>query len=466
MILNQMVRQFVSHVSIYRRPRLARAFVAALAVGLTPLSEVAGEAPSVKANVTGFLNQQSQRNQVGIDPDSIPTSWSPELVRWEASLTGYGQSSPLVWGDHIYVTSVDGPNKDQLVLSCVKLSTGELGWERKLPSSRPVESGPMVSRAAPTPVCDEAGVYVFFESGDFVAFDHQGEERWKLSLCELYGDFENKFGLSASLAQSGQLVYVLVDHSGPSYLTAINKSDGQVAWRVDRGTRGHSWTSPAVVHDNNGNPLLVVSSLGSIDGYQLQTGEPLFKFTDVGGNSVATPIDCGAGRFMVSSLIRPADGPVEGATRSNMMVQINASSEGYELRPIWIAKEARGSFSSPVMSGSYCYWVNPQGALFCLNAETGEEHYVKRLPCGGCWATPLVIGDRLYCFGRDGETTVVRTGTDYEEISSGNRLWADDAPAASGEVRGAPARPAVYAALVIEGGFLVRRGDRLYRVGH
>ncbi|MCA9157482.1 MAG: PQQ-binding-like beta-propeller repeat protein [Planctomycetales bacterium] len=412
-------------------------------------------------DASGFLSDRVLSNS----PPSLPLAWNPESVRWKCDLPGYGQSSPVVWSGKVYVTSVEGASKNRCLLTCIDLQSGTEFWRSTIDSADPVESTPMVSRAAPTPACDENGVYTFFESGDLLAVDHTGKTLWHRKLQAEYGKFDNKFGVSSSVAQTGELLFLLVDHDGQSYLLAVQKSNGETAWQALRENRGHSWTSPAII-SLSGQPLVVCSSIGSVDVYDVVCGSRLVHYTELGGNSVASPIDFGQGRVLVSSLIRPADGPVEGATRSNLLAKLSRQGDLYQLEVQWIAENARGSFCSPILHGNECYWINPQGVLFCLDAETGKEHYAKRLSCGACWATPLAVGEHVYLFGREGETTVIKAGPQFEELSPGNRLWNADLTEAEQVPAGpsGPAKRTVYGVIAVDNAFLFRSGDALYRV--
>lgn len=414
----------------------------------------------------GFLENQVME----LDESRFPLTWAPDDVAWSCDLQGYGQSSPVIWDGLIFATSVEGANKERCLVTAINSKSGVVEWVHEEPAEVPAENTPMISRAAPTPVCDASGLFVFFETGNLVALNHSGQVRWQRKLQGDLGKFENKFGVSSSLAQVEDKLFVLLDHDASSLLVAINKTDGTNAWNAPRSNLGHSWTSPAIVRVD-GQPLIVCSSIGSVDVYDPNNGGLLASHKSVGGNSVATPIDCGQGRFLVSSLIRPADGPVQGATKSNLMAQIVKNDGVYSIKIQWVAENARGAFCSPIKHGDYCYWINPQGVLFCLDAATGKEHYAKRLPCGGCWATPLAIGQRLYCFGRDGETVVVRVGSSYEELSAGNRIW-DESPAEqpvqeSTNTKQPPAattgriasRPGLYSAIALQEGLVIRRGD-------
>ena len=228
--------------------------------------------------------------------EQIPLKWSPtEGVAWRATLPGHGQSSPVIWGERVFLTSVEGPQKDTFHLVCLDLASGKELWRKSTKNSAPVANSVYVSRAAPTPVVDATRVIAQFESGDCVAYAHDGKELWTRSLGTEMGPLVAEFGLGASPCQTESLVYVLLEHDGPSYLVALDKNSGATTWKAERSPR-RSWSSPAIV-TVEGQPQVVVSSSGSVDGYDATKGSLLWSFKEVGGNTGTTPIDCGEGRF-------------------------------------------------------------------------------------------------------------------------------------------------------------------------
>lgn len=97
---------------------------------------------------------------------------------------GHGQSSPVIYGDHVFVTSCDGPNKATLHVACLKLSDGKVVWDKSLPSTNPEKNSLYISRAAPTPVVDATHVFAYFESGDVFAITHDGDVSWQKSITK------------------------------------------------------------------------------------------------------------------------------------------------------------------------------------------------------------------------------------------------------------------------------------------
>jgi outer membrane protein assembly factor BamB len=404
----------------------------------------------------------------------LPTSWAPgEGIAWTAEIIGDGQSSPVVWGDAVVVTSVDGEMKDENWVTCFSVSTGKKLWEKRFDSSFKVKSSLYVSRAAPTPVADADGVVVFFESGDLMALDWMGNTRWSRKLTSEFGEIKAEFGLSASLAQHQQVIFVLVENDGPSYLAALNKSDAALLWKADRTSR-ISWSSPAVM-TFAGTPQVVVSSTGSVDAYDVETGTLLWSVDDLAGNTVATPSQVDSNSLLIGA--SPGrDGKDAGpAAESNLLIRVAEQAGKWEATIPWRAEKAIASFSTPIAHQGLGYWINRTGVVQCVDLQDGSLVYAERLD-ESCWATPLAVGDRIYSFGKDGITTVFSAGREFKKRAS-NRLWdnesgaADPAAAAREETpqrRAAAATfsgPIQYGYAVADERFLVRTGNRLYAIG-
>lgn len=407
-----------------------------------------------------------------ITPQSVPLKWTPtEHVAWTAPLPGHGQSSPVIWGDQVFVTSVDGPMKDNYFVVALSLKTGEQLWSHTLESTDKVKNSLYVSRAAPTPVVDGKQVYAYFESGDLVALTHAGKPVWKRSLSTDYGKFKNKFGLSASPVQTDDAVIVLIDDEGPSYLVALSKTDGRPLWKTDRTSRV-SWSSPAIV-TVAGKPQVVCSSAGSVDGYDPATGKLLWSYTDIGGNTAATPLPFAEGQFLIgASPGRDNADRAENARKSNLAMSIELVDGQPTPKVLWRTEQAVPSFGSPVVYRGLAYWVNRTGVVYCFDAKTGEKKFTQRTR-QSCWATPLGIGDRLYFFGKGGITTVLAAGPEFKVLAE-NDLWdpkaaAPDPKAGEGEEtedrRRAAAGfsgPVQYGVAAVSGSLLIRTGDKLY----
>ena len=365
----------------------------------------------------------------------LPLSWSDdEGIAWQAPLNGYGQSSPVVYGRKVFVTSVDGPEKERGITSCFDLKTGARQWSAEVPASQNVPSSDMVSRGAPTPCVDARAVYVFFESGDVAAFTHDGRRLWHRKLAVEYGKYQGNHGLGGSLAQSAVAIYLLVDHDGPSYLLALDKATGKNLWKTERSSRT-SWSSPLFV--DGPQPFVVISSSGSVEAYDADTGKPLWSLPGVEGNTVASPTTA-------SDLL------IIGSSDPGQTLALRKPA-GDSATPeiVWRLKSLSASFSSPLAYQGHVYVVNKSGVAACIDAESGGTLWSERLP-GSCWATAVGALNRIYFFGKDGVTTVVSSGSRFERLAE-NRLSIDEGR--------------VYGAAAVPGALVLRTGKKLICVG-
>ena len=350
---------------------------------------------------------------------NLPLTWSPtENLAWRTPLPGYGQSSPVVWGGRAFVTAVDGDQKEKLFVVAVDVKSGKVAWKKEFAAGQTGKNNPMMSRAAPTPVVDKDGVYAFFESGDVVALTHAGEVRWERSLSKDYGAFKNNHGVGSSPAQTDKAVVVLIDDLGPSYLVALDKATGKNLWKADRKSRS-SWTSP-VVTKIDGRPAVLVSSSGSLDAYDAANGKELATLDGLVGNNIPSPavsgdlVVLGAGE----NRMKP---DAAASAKSNCCVRLTVKGDKISFEPVWDGKKAICQHASPLVYQGHAYFVTKSGLVHCVDLKTGAERYAERLD-NPCWATPVGAGDHIYFFGKDGVTTVIKTGPDFEKVAA-NRFW-------------------------------------------
>ena len=389
--------------------------------------------------------------------ERLPIEWSTDKnVAWQATIEGYGQSTPIIDGDQIYVTSVSGPEKNVFHLAAFALESGERRWQRDFENPSPKENTPMTSRAAPTPVADVDGCIAFFEGGVVVSVDRDGEIRWRRNLVDDYGKADARHGLASSLEQDAQRVYVWVERSEEPYILALDKRSGTNVWKVD-GAGSTTWASPRLVPTDDGHHL-VCSAKGKILGLDPETGTKRWEFTKIENNTTCTPIPAGPNRFLIgASDGRGAENAASGAA-FNGMIEITRNGEQYQARYVWNAKKASSSFGSPIVAGGCAWIVNRAGVLYQLNQDTGERIAVKRTGAGSIWATPIVAGNRLFLFGRKGTTSVISLA-DGDEIAE-NRLWEEAGSSESAFGGG----HVLYAAAAASPYLILRRGDAIFAV--
>lgn len=399
--------------------------------------------------------------QLALDSKTLPTEWSPsEGIAWEASIEGYGQSSPVVFDERIYCTSCSGENKENLHVACFDAVTGKSRWQSDFHNSSPEENSNYVSRAAPTPVCDSDGVIALFEGGNVVALNGEGEVRWQRDLVADYGQIKARHGLGSSLEQNDQHVFVWIEREEDPYVLALEKASGETAWKSP-GAGSTSWSSPRLVPVGDSTQL-VLSAIGKLIGYDPASGERLWTFDSISGNSTPTPIPLGEGRFLIGATTGRGNSSGGKAHKSNGVIQILRGDDGkYHAKYLWQAERATSSFGSPLVVRGHAYFINRSGVIYCLDVESGQELYTKRTD-GSAWATPIANGNHIYVFGKNGNTTIIEAGREFRKIAT-NALWQDQS---NGERSPRTSGSVLYAASISGSDLILRTGNRLYKIGN
>lgn len=404
--------------------RLMRAGLSLAAAAFT-LGAV-GTVESAAANWPGFRGF----SQCHTDDNQLPVHWDHETKSaWQVDLPGIGQSSPAVWGDHVFVTSVEGANKEILHLLCVELATGRELWQLSWKSSFPEKDSDYISKASPTPAADNERVYALFEGGDLIALTHDGKEAWRRRLTDDFGAFEGNHGQGSSPVLTEQGVVVLVDQKGPSFIASFDKSTGKTQWKTDRDTTT-AWSTPLVIQ-RAGRAEIVVSASGTLAAYDPTDGAVLWSRDDFDGNNVPSPVFDG-------DTVLVACGK-KGASRA---MRIKNGQCGVA----WIANEVSSAFGSPLIHRGRAYFVSDAGIAYCYGLASGDLLWDERIG-GSTWASPLAAGDRIYFFGKNGRTTLVRA-SDHFEIEAECEIAVD-------------AKDRIYGYAAAGGRLIFRLGSRL-----
>jgi outer membrane protein assembly factor BamB len=390
-----------------------------------------GATPTVPQTWPGFRGEGDCQTAA----QKLPLEWADQRnVAWRADLPGYGQSSPVIWKNRVFLTSVEGANKEHLIVSAYDLNKGMRLWMNQYDSTMPMKDANTVSKAAPTPVVDGKRLYVFFESGDLLALDHKGKVLWQRRLAKEYGEFKGGHGLGSSLAMTDRALILLIAHLGPSYLLAIDKQTGRNLWKSERQA-AMSWATPLIT-EYRGQSQIIITASGEVAAYETQTGKQLWQVRGLKGNVIPSPSVSGDLVIIGSS-----------EKGSNIAVRLGGSGDVTATHVVWRAQEATANFASPLIHRGRVYLVNKVGVAFCLDLQTGVEIWRERV-WGECWATPLAAGDRIYFFTNEGITTVMRDGGRPEQIAKN--------PLSDIE--------RIYGIAAVDGALLLRSGRQLIKL--
>ena len=336
-----------------------------------------------------------------VEGTGYPDTWSDTTnVRWKTAVPGSGHSSPIVWGDRIFLTTSRNRGRRVSILS-FRRSDGELLWETDAPEGRPESTHGKNSPAAATATTDGERVYASFGSRGILAVDFDGSIVWHRE----FGRIANYHGPAGSPLLYRDTIIIYQDQNGGAFVTALDRRTGETRWRTDRSA-SVGWGTPIAISVGDHDEL-IVSSQRQVQSYDPATGAELWS---CGGNLfevIPTPavghglVFCSSGRAGPTLAIRPG-----------------GQGDVTDTHVAW--KTTRGSpfVPSPLVYGDYLYLVNDMSSIItCLNAKTGETMWQERLGRPrreGVSASPVVVDDKLFVTNDDGITFVLKTGPAFE----------------------------------------------------
>lgn len=418
----------------------------------------------------------------GEDAVAGPVSWGQDSnVRWQVKLPGPGASSPIIFGDRLFVTSysgfgVDAENPgttDKLVrhLSCLEAATGKEIWKRDLHTQSPeAPYRAMMTQhgyASNTPATDGKQVFVFLGTGGVVALDFKGNEVWRKSV----GTGTDGWGSGSSLLLSDSLVIVNAAIESDA-VVALRKDNGAQVWKFSVSHR--SWSTPALVEVDGGKHELVVSSQERISGIDPASGKELWHCQGISDYTCPSVIP-GKGMAYIA-----------GGRQSHIIaVRCGGSGDVEKTHVVW-RQRVGGNVTTPVLHGEHLFGVSDRGIAYCVDAKTGEKRYEMRLesakadvrpaayqpppgrgrgrgfggpggrggPGGGgiqVYASVIAAGDLIYAVSRSQGTFVIAAEPSFKLLSQ-NKL-----PEDTTNFDGTPA--------VVDGRLYLRSNENLYCIG-
>jgi len=366
----------------------------------------------------------------------LPLTWSDtQNMVWKTELPGPGASSPITFGERIYLTCFTGyaasPGEpgdlSQLKrhLLCLDLADGRILWNTPVPAELPEQERIREEHgyASSTPVTDGERVYAFFGKSGVFAFDLGGRQLWRASV----GAGLNGWGSATPLALHGDLVIVNASVESES-LVALDQQTGREVWRA--GGIRESWHAPVFVNAPDGRPEVVVAMFRKIAAFDPATGEPRWH------------CDTGINWYMCPTPVTQ-DGVVYsiGGRNPNGGLAIRAGGRGDVTASHVLWKVNKGAnVPSPILHDGHLYFAHENlGVVYCVNAQTGEVVYEERLnpSPGQIYASPVLADGRIYYTGRGGRTVAVAAQPRFEQLADnvleGNRGVFNASPAITGQ---------------------------------
>ena len=383
----------------------------------------------------------------GMARGEAPLHWSDtEHVAWKAPVPGKGHSSPVIWGDRIFLTTAvptgaapaaapadpppappppggpgqkgprrgpGGPRGPQVEHKFEVLSfdrkTGKQLWEKVATVATPHEPHhPQYgSFASNSPVVDGTHVIAFFGSRGVYCYTHDGRLVWQKDLGKL--SMYNTFGEGAWPALDGDKLILVLDHQGESFLLALDKSTGRELWRTAR-KGATNWSGPLITR-HGGRKQIIVSASQEAAGYDLENGKQIWKATGLGQNTIPAPVVSDGIAIVMSGF------------RDPNLLAIRLGREGDLTGTdaiVWQNQRGNSYSASPVLHEGKLYILTDSGMLSRFEAKTGKPYYQQaRLPKPYNFkASPVGASGKLYLASEQGDVVVVRMGENFEVLAT------------------------------------------------
>ena len=386
----------------------------------------------------------------GVSSESVlPAEWSAEKnVVWSIDLPKWGNSSPCVVGDRVYVTSQT--DDKSLHVIAIDREKGRIVWKRDVGKGAK-KHHELHNMASPTCVAEKGRVWALFGTGDLLCLDRTGKTLWRRNLEKDHGDYEILWGMASSPRVAGDRLFIVCMNGGPSYVLALDKMTGEKRWKTGRkfvcaGEGVDSYSSPILSRVGE-RVELVVAGAGHVDAYDLVTGKQRWISSGLSaphdyGRTIASPTAregmlfavssgySGLGRVLALRMSGDVDGDVTKTHRA------------------WTYPKYSPDCPSPLYYRGLLYVVRDNGIVSCLDGRSGVLCWRERLFRGDCKASPVAGDGKVYLTSVSGEVAVLKAGPDREIIAR-NRV--------AGRVTATPglARGVVY----------LRTRDRLWAFG-
>jgi outer membrane protein assembly factor BamB len=366
----------------------------------------------------------------------VPTEWAEgKNIAWKTAIPGRGHSSPIVWGDRVFLTTaiegevvpgakavkhfeggqefvhpdgIGADHKQTLKVIALDGRTGQILWERLAWEGMPYDTRHRRgSYASPTPVTDGERVYAYFGAEGLYAYDFQGGLAWKWWPGGI-ATFGVGVGTSPVFYKDVVILQCDEDEGGASFIVALNRVTGKEAWRTPRKVQ-LSWATPVLVRAGSRDELVTAGTEHAI-AYDPATGKELWRVKGLESNAVPSPVV--AGDIVVLSAGYP--------NKIAMAVRAGGSGDVTDSRVLWRYTKGTAYVPSPVAADGLVYLMTDKGLLTCLDATTGAVKYEGGRPpvASSFMASPVVVGGRILLMSLDGDTHVIKAGPTHEVLGT------------------------------------------------
>jgi outer membrane protein assembly factor BamB len=334
---------------------------------------------------------------------NVPIRWGKtENIHWKVPIPGKGHSSPIIWGDRVFLTTCLEEEEKRLLL-CLNRLDGKVLWQREVLTAKLEPKHHLNSFASSTPATDGRYVWVTFLQDpkmQVACFDFDGNEVWFRSP----GQFQSKHGFCSSPVLYKDLVIVNGDQDAEAWIVALDKATGTERWRADRPNRTRSYCTPAIF-DVAGKKQLVLSGSKCVASYDPDTGKQIW-------------IIDGPTEQFVSSLVLADDILFLTAgfpTYHLMGIRPDGQGNVTNTHVLWHDRRGADYVPSPIAHDHHFFYVNDNGIAGCLETKTGKRRWTERLGKHHS-ASPVSAGGYLYFLADDGTMFVLKSGPTFEVV--------------------------------------------------
>lgn len=351
-------------------------------------------------------------NGQGVVADtSFPTTWSVEQVQWKTTLPDEGHSSPVIWGDRLFVTC-GSKSPAEGTLLCLDIQSGRILWQK----TYALQKYPMNALnhyAATTPAADAERVYVLWNSTaqfTLAALDHMGQPQWQ----QTYGPMHSKHGPCISPMLYGELVVFTQESRenekglGSRWL-AVNKRNGEIRWEIKRENSRNDYSTPCVYTTDAGQDQLIFTSLShGVTGVDPNTGTILWEISEVfKGRTIGSPV-------LMGDLIIGTSG---AGSSGIVMVVVQAPKAGQPAKLLHRIETKLAPFIPTNLALDHrLYTFHDTGTISCWDINQGETLWTEKTP-HRFYGSPIAIGHQIYCPNAKGEVLILQAGDRYQELA-------------------------------------------------
>ncbi len=350
-------------------------------------------------------------NGTGVAHDkNIPVEWGEGNLLWKIDLPGVGHSSPVVWGDRVFLEASADRGKSRALL-CLEAATGKTLWTRSF-AAVPAHIHQLNSLASSTPAVDGERVYALIWDGTRIvlcAHDFRGHLVWQQNL----GGFKSQHGVGASPVVYDGRVFLANDQDGKSTLVAFDARTGRPLWQAERRAYRACYSTPFLMKRPGGKRELIVASTTAITGYDPPTGQVNWnwdwKFT------ARMPLRTTASAVFGPETIFASSGDGSGE-RHMVALKLEGTADGTKPELMWENKKDFPYVPTMLLWKDHVYAVNDKGIASCHVAATGQALWSKRLE-GTFRASPILVDGKIYAINEAGEVYVFEAGPHYRLLA-------------------------------------------------